>query len=552
MDAAGRMASVTTPRTTIQAGYHPTSGRLASLADSAGASLAFTYDGPLVKSVNWTGPVSGQVQYTYDSDFRLSTLNIAGQSFAFGYDPDGLLTSAGSLVLTRNPATGFLAGTMLAGAGGTVSTTVVYNEYGEPSLLSASWDQVPLYSQSLERDHAGRVQHVVETVQGESHTYVYQYDLGGRLSSVVVDGIVRSEYGYNANGSRTSAKLEDNSVTATYDAQDRLSTYGDATYIFGPNGDLQQRKRAGEANSTHYVYDAAGNLVAAMLSDGTQIEYIIDAQNRRIGKKANGTLTRGFIYDGQFRIVAELDGNNAVVSRFIYATQKQSPDYLIKDGVTYGIVKNHLGSVRLVINTSNGAVAQRRDYDEWGNTTLDTNPGFQPFGFAGGLNDLDTQIVRFGSRDYDSEVGRWTHKDSIGFEGETTNLYEYVENRPLDFIDMEGTSAVIPMDSIDDWIMLPVAGAFVLWCYVTPECREYFAPPPPPQPSLVQPTPDIPNSCEMSSEHTKNPRPSNWDKHTKKRPGAPEKGDARRRPGLQKPKGRKGPWPPKPPKTEGD
>jgi hypothetical protein len=32
-------------------------------------------------------------------------------------------------------------------------------------------------------------------------------------------------------------------------------------------------------------------------------------------------------------------------------------------------------------------LAQRLDYDAWGNVTTDTNPGFQPFGFAGGLYD---------------------------------------------------------------------------------------------------------------------------------------------------------------------
>jgi len=43
---------------------------------------------------------------------------------------------------------------------------------------------------------------------------------------------------------------------------------------------------------------------------------------------------------------------------------------------------------------------QRLDYDEFGRVLLDTNPGFVPFGYAGGLYDADTGLVRFGSRDY--------------------------------------------------------------------------------------------------------------------------------------------------------
>ncbi|MEZ4837065.1 MAG: hypothetical protein R2873_34570 [Caldilineaceae bacterium] len=35
--------------------------------------------------------------------------------------------------------------------------------------------------------------------------------------------------------------------------------------------------------------------------------------------------------------VAELDGNNNVVSRFVYASKAHVPDYMIKGGVTYRI-----------------------------------------------------------------------------------------------------------------------------------------------------------------------------------------------------------------------
>ncbi|WP_417852012.1 RHS repeat-associated core domain-containing protein [Thiorhodococcus fuscus] len=56
------------------------------------------------------------------------------------------------------------------------------------------------------------------------------------------------------------------------------------------------------------------------------------------------------------------------------------------------------------------------DYDVWGVVTRDTNPGFQPFGFAGGPYEPEIGLVRFGVRDYDPYTGRWTGKDPIGFE----------------------------------------------------------------------------------------------------------------------------------------
>jgi RHS repeat-associated protein len=89
-----------------------------------------------------------------------------------------------------------------------------------------------------------------------------------------------------------------------------------------------------------------------------------------------------------------------------------------------------------------GAIAQRIDYDAWGRITLDTNPGFQPFGFAGGFYDHQTGLVRFGARDYDPETGRWTAKDPIGFASESTGLYSYVGNEPVNRFDPTGLAAV--------------------------------------------------------------------------------------------------------------
>ena len=114
---------------------------------------------------------------------------------------------------------------------------------------------------------------------------------------------------------------------------------------------------------------------------------------------------------------------------------------MIKGGVTYRIISDHLGSVRMVIDSASGAVAQRIDYDEFGNVTNDTNPGFQPFGFAGGIYDADTKLTRFGARDYDATTGRWTSKDPISFMGGDTNLFGYVLSDPLNRIDPLGLEA---------------------------------------------------------------------------------------------------------------
>lgn len=148
--------------------------------------------------------------------------------------------------------------------------------------------------------------------------------------------------------------------------------------------------------------------------------------------------------------MAELDGSNSVVSRFVYGTRINVPDYMEsnKEGSwqTYRIISDHLGSVRLVVDAATGDVVQRLDYDEFGNMTIvsdvmgttDDDIPFQPFGFAGGIYDTDTGLVRFGARDYDPQTGRWTTKDPILFNGRQVNLYVYVGNDPVNRVDPAG------------------------------------------------------------------------------------------------------------------
>jgi RHS repeat-associated protein len=103
-----------------------------------------------------------------------------------------------------------------------------------------------------------------------------------------------------------------------------------------------------------------------------------------------------------------------------------------------GLVTDRLGSVRRVIDATTGAVAEALDYDEFGRVTRDTNPRFQPWGYAGGVVDSDTKLVHFGARDYDPEIGRWIEKDPIGFQGNDPNLYGYVQADPVNLNDPAG------------------------------------------------------------------------------------------------------------------
>ena len=69
---------------------------------------------------------------------------------------------------------------------------------------------------------------------------------------------------------------------------------------------------------------------------------------------------------------------------------------MIRGGVTYAIISDVRGSVRMVVDSSSGKVMQQMDYDPWGKVISDSNPGFQPFGFAGGLCPVRAGVTQLG------------------------------------------------------------------------------------------------------------------------------------------------------------
>lgn len=203
------------------------------------------------------------------------------------------------------------------------------------------------------------------------------------------------------------------------------------------NGDMTSMMDSSTGGFMNLTYDVFGNLKVAELPSKT-ISYAVDAHNRRMIRKENNVPVTHYIWNSSNQLVGTADGSGVFQARYVYGSKAHVPDYMVKDSVNYQIVSNHLGSPVSVVNAITGEVVQEIKYDEWGNILSDTNPGFTPFGFAGCLYDLDTKLCRFGARDYDASIGRWLSKDPILFAGGDTNLYGYVFQDPVNFIDPTG------------------------------------------------------------------------------------------------------------------
>jgi len=435
-DTAGRLSSCTMPAGVTTLGYDSSTGQLVSIDTSANLDLDFAWQGFLPISSTLSGELAGQVSQDFDSDFFLISESVNGNAIGFDYDNDGLLTRAGVVSLTRESGSGLLAGTTL----GLVSETIDYNDFAEPVQRQVEVNSNPLFALDFNRDKLGRIDELAETIGGSTVTLAYSYDTAGRLIEVRQSDVPIESYTYDANSNRIQSTTAAGTIDYSYDNQDRLiettGPTGTTSYAYTNAGELESKTNPG--GITSYDYDAAGNLRQVVLPNGSIIDYLIDGLDRRVGKQVNGEVVKGWLYRDLLNPVAELDGDGNVVTRFVYGERANVPSYMIRDGKTYRIVTDHLGSPRLVIDASTGEVVQQMDYNTFGKVITDTNPGFQPFGFAGGLYDLDTDLIRFGARDFDPETSRWTIKDPVLFRGNDSNLYGYVFNDPINNIDETG------------------------------------------------------------------------------------------------------------------
>ncbi len=440
-DSFGRISSVSTPDGNLSYSYDPVTNKEISCITPESNTLYWNYDGDLLTAEHSEGIVNDSVIYSYNSDLRIGTCSAAGTTDEFQYDMDGLVTRVQDLTIARDPLNGNITGSSIGG----INDNFGYNSTGEVIQYNADYQGAELLGLSYERDKTGRIIAKTESIDGQTHQYQYFYNLSGYLERVSKDGTTITSYTFDPDGNRTSINGVSGNRNYVYDAQDRMLSDGISSYAYNSNGELISRSE--NDSVTKYEYDSFGNLKKVILKNGKIIEYVTDGKNRRIAKIVNGVVSRKWTYQGLLRPIAEYDGQDNLIARYVYANNINVPEYMIKNGETYRLITDLLGSVRIIVNVATGEIVQRMDYDEYGNILSDSNSGFTPFGFAGGMYDIDTKLTRFFYRDYDANSGRWTTKDPNG-QGAGFNVYLYVNNSPVSYIDPTGEFAQIIVGAV--------------------------------------------------------------------------------------------------------
>ena len=434
----GRLQSITTDEGVTQYAY--SCGDKVGSITNADETLLYTYDGDLLTSKTTQGTLNQSINYTYNNNFEVISATYAGVTDNYIYDNDGLLISSGAFTLTRDS----INGQVTEVSDTTLNISKTYNAYGE---LKKQTDENFVM---VLRYQKGRIAYKKEKrinflpannkkgykKQRSLDEYNYTYDLNGRLVTVEKNNQVVESYTYDNNSNRISATINGVTTQATYDQEDGIDTYGDNTYTYDTDGQLNQKITS--EGITTYSYNSKGTLTKVVTPTNT-IEYILNPLGQRVAKKVDGQITEKYLWADLTTLLAIYDGNDNLVQRYNY-TDNRVPTSLIQDGETYYLHYDQVGTLKAISDTNHNIVKEI-SYDTYGNILQDSNPNFTiPFGFAGGLYDQDTNLVHFGYREYDPYIGKWTTKDPIDFNGGDSNLYGYVLNDPINFIDPWGLS----------------------------------------------------------------------------------------------------------------
>jgi len=441
VDAGGRPTGRSYPEAAITFHYSDATDRIASETvtpvSGAAQTIAYSYDGSLVTGAAFSGAATGSFTYSYDASFLLSGMALTSGadhvSIPIDHDADGHVTGLGPFTIARTGP----AGAASSISDGTMTLAYGLEPEGRIASRTASVAGTTVYSLQLAYDAAGELTQAIETEGGTSHTLGYAYDPDGQLVAVTRDGAAAEQYAYDGNGNITSRQLGAGAPeTTSYDSRDRVVERGAVAYTFDVDGFLATRGADTFAYSTH------GELLHAVVG-GATISYAYDALGRRVSR-SDAAGTAQYLYgapDAPFRVTQSRDAAGVLTT--YYYDDGGILIALSRGGAMYYAGADAVGTPRVIADAT-GAIVKVIDYDAFGNVLTDSNPSFQlAIGYAGGLADPTTGLVRFGYRDYDPAVGHWTAADPALFQGGGPNLYAYVDNSPAMHGDPDGLGAQV-------------------------------------------------------------------------------------------------------------
>jgi len=416
----GRLKSAENQNIRYDFTYHPV-GWLKTVTDSQGRTINYEYDlgGNRTKM---TTPESKIIDYTYT------------------YNPvdhlrkTQILSDIGTFKLIYN-ATGKRTKRVYPSK---VKTFYTYNKIDFlREVITKNSSGIVLDRYVYTFDKVGNRK--TKKIKGDKK-YNYTYDDIYRLIKVKLTKgtttTVKEKYTYDPVGNRLIDKA--GNVYGYNDAYELVS-YNGTSFSYDNNGN--RISKTDSTGTTNYTYDYENRLTRVDLPDGSWTEYKYDPLGRRIEKNVNGTTTK-YVYDNE-DIILEYNGSNQIVTRYLHGPGIDEPLAMEKAGKVYYYHADGLGSVTALTNMNQKVVRRYKYLNSFGKNIKITKPKWaeeikQPYAFTGREWDEKTDLYYYRARYHDPKVGRFISRDPIGFAGGYTNLYGYIGNNPVNWLDPWG------------------------------------------------------------------------------------------------------------------
>ncbi|MFK0732348.1 MAG: RHS repeat domain-containing protein [Gloeotrichia echinulata GP01] len=423
------------------------------------------------KTLTVTGYAAQKVSYEYDNLDNITKVIYPNNSnipeVVYSYNSLGQTTGVGTpnnpkrFATYRYNADGSLGTTTLNNEG--IQNSLTYNSPGWPTHIgNKKADNSLMMEQSLAYTGNGyqgsgyyngniaknSINYGTWKNPPQNYDYQYQYDKLGRLKVA-------------QNGQNGQASLGVGQPT-TYDINGNIQTLkqGDTTnqYEYVQNTDKVNAVRNG-SQPQNYSYDANGNVKSASHRQISEIKY--DPLTQLTTQvQLQGKTSVSFKYNGSNQRVLKTSqdssGNQTAAKLYVHGlndyplleVSNQSVQYiygiggllaLIKDGKVYTILKDHLGSTRVVVDEA-GTVIAAFDYLPFGDLTGTAygNPEIISYRYTGQEFDTELGLYNYRARFYDPRLGRFYATDP---KAQFASPYLYAGNNPINMVDPKGEFA---------------------------------------------------------------------------------------------------------------
>ncbi|MCI8668854.1 MAG: hypothetical protein HFI34_04920 [Lachnospiraceae bacterium] len=450
-------------------------GRLVSKAAGGRELLRYTYDfnGNVRTITDGTGKTTNRLydccdrllsiqedgktlaEYSYTRGGKVSEIVCGDIVTSYGYDPDGNITEIRVL----------MAGTTVSHIG------YAYDDRGNCIRKDTLADGFRLLSAdgvtSMQSEESESSKYLKTT-----NSICYTYDGVNRLTKVTAGNIGKQQQ--NNTWDNPASVVFQTLETYEYDkAGNRIRrVLGDGTtetYAYGILNELQSINRMGPGNragTVSYTYDMDGNMISdgrgmyrydgfghmteAVMEEGGTMVCRYDAEGLRHEMEENGRLIR-LVYSG--RDVANEEEEERGITRYIRGNGRLVASDCESARTYYHYASDRLGSITHVLAGNEyetpGTLEERilcwYRYDSFGNTTDLSEQAANRYRFTGEMYDGVTGQYYLRARYYNPVIGRFTQMD--GYHGDGLNLYAYVGNNPVKYVDPNGQNRCMGVES---------------------------------------------------------------------------------------------------------